>query len=234
MEAITAHALGIELLRNRVMIREGAMTAVEGCIEAGDLRQARKSIQNRPDRRQIVGLMQRRQGDVLLQIGEHAVIDQDRSIVLGTAVDDPMSDRNRIDVMFLAEPGSGGVQGRGHVGDLVAFEVLVHDVRAVGAARAQSWLRSDAVDLPFDLTGQISGACNGENLKLYTGGTGINDQDRIHGSSRRRQRRAGAARMCVERRDRARGHAGAHRISARCEDDRYACAQHDPRRIRLG
>jgi hypothetical protein len=49
------------------------------------------------------------------------------------------------------------VQGRGHVGDLVAFEVLVHDLRAVGAARAQSWLRSDAVDLPFDLTGQISG-----------------------------------------------------------------------------
>jgi hypothetical protein len=67
-------------------------------------------------------------------------------------VDDPVADRNRINVMRLAEPASSGVQGRGHVGDLVAFETLVHDLCAIGAARPQSWLGSDAIDLPFDLT----------------------------------------------------------------------------------
>ena len=109
METVAPHPLLVERLGDRIMIREGAMTAVEGCIETGDLGQLRKTFQNRPNRRQIIGLMQRCQGDVLLQLGKHIRIDQDRSVVFGASVDDPVPDRNRIDIMFLAEPGSRGM-----------------------------------------------------------------------------------------------------------------------------
>ena len=51
MEAVAAHALGVEPLRDRIMIGDGAVPAMERRIEAGDLRQRGKAFGNRADRR---------------------------------------------------------------------------------------------------------------------------------------------------------------------------------------
>ncbi len=53
------------------MIRERAVAAVEGGVEAGDLRQFGEARADRADRRQIVGLMQRRERNVALEMREH-------------------------------------------------------------------------------------------------------------------------------------------------------------------
>ena len=42
VKAVTPHALGIEAVRDRVMIRQRVMVAMEGCIETCDLRQCGK------------------------------------------------------------------------------------------------------------------------------------------------------------------------------------------------
>ena len=55
------------------MVRERAVAAMERGVEAGDLRQSRPIAQQRPDRRQIVRLMQRRQRHVALEPRQHLV-----------------------------------------------------------------------------------------------------------------------------------------------------------------
>ena len=42
MKAVTPDALGMKLVRDRIVVRERVMIAMEGGIEAGDLRQCRR------------------------------------------------------------------------------------------------------------------------------------------------------------------------------------------------
>ena len=60
MKAIASNTFRIEIQRNRIMVGERIVTAMERGIETSDLREVRVSHQQRPDRRQIIGLMQRR------------------------------------------------------------------------------------------------------------------------------------------------------------------------------
>ncbi len=59
MEAIAAHALAMQRIRNGEAVGHFGMAAVEGGIEAGDLRQIGARGGDGRDGRQIVRLMQR-------------------------------------------------------------------------------------------------------------------------------------------------------------------------------
>ena len=98
MKAVAAHALRIEALRDGVVIRDRAVAAMERGVEAGNLRQMRKTRENGADRREIVRLVQRRERDIALKIGEHLVVDQNRTVVIGAAMHDAVTDRDRIDL----------------------------------------------------------------------------------------------------------------------------------------
>ena len=201
MKPIAAHALGIGVLRDRVVISNGAAPVMKGRIETRNLRQLRKALRDRTDRRQVVGLMQRRQADILLQVREYAGIDQHGTRVFRSAVHDPVTDSHRLHLELLAQPGAGRLQSRRHIWNVVRLEAPVDELRPIGTTPAQAWLRADPVDLASDLKLQISRALDGENLKLHAGRAGVDDEDRVHGASRRRRRRAGPARMRIECRD---------------------------------
>ena len=79
----------------RVVVGERAVAAMEGGIEAGDLRQVGRAREQRADRREIVRLVQRRQRDVAFEMREHLVVDQHRPVVVGAAVHDAMADGDR-------------------------------------------------------------------------------------------------------------------------------------------
>ena len=83
VEAVAAHALGVELLRQRVMIGNRRVTAVKGGVETRNLRQVGRAREQRPDRRQIVGLMQRSERNIFLEVLEHSGVDEDRPVVGG-------------------------------------------------------------------------------------------------------------------------------------------------------
>ena len=61
VEAVAAHALVVERARQRVAVGVRRMAAVEGGVEAGDLRHVRVDLLREPDRREVVRLVQRRQ-----------------------------------------------------------------------------------------------------------------------------------------------------------------------------
>jgi hypothetical protein len=59
MKAVAPDAFGMKLVRDRVVIRECIVIAMESSVEAGDLWQCGEIIQERPDWRQVVRLVQR-------------------------------------------------------------------------------------------------------------------------------------------------------------------------------
>ena len=106
VKAVAPDALGVEAMRDGVMVRERVMVAMKRGVEAGDLRQRRKILQQRADRRQIVGLMQRRQRGEALEARHDGGVDQDRTGVVRPAMDDPMPDGQRVDTKLVSQPGA--------------------------------------------------------------------------------------------------------------------------------
>ena len=110
MKAIAADALGIEMLGDGVMIGDGAVLAMERRVEARDLRQPRPVDHDRPDGRQIVRLMQRRERDVALEAVQHVFRHKNGLIEFRAAMHDAMADRDRMDVKLVAQPRARRVQ----------------------------------------------------------------------------------------------------------------------------
>ena len=181
VEAVAPDAFGMELVRDRVMVGERIVVAMEGGIEAGDLRQCREIAQQRPDRRQVVRLMQRRQRDVALQPRHDRMIDQHRASMIRPAMDDAMADGDGVDVEFVAQPGAGDRHRGRHIRHRLDRIGPVGQRIAGRAAGAQSRTAADPVHLALDLPLQPALAFHREDLKLDAGGAGIDDEDRVHG-----------------------------------------------------
>ena len=183
VEAVAAHAFGVEALRDRVVVGKRAVAAMKGGVEAGDLRQIRKARADRADRRQVVGLMQRRERNVALESRKHVVVDQDRPIVVRAAMDDAMADRDR-DRGFCVSRSQAPTFciAAGRSGTSSAPIGLVDQRRAVGPARRAG---AGASPMPsiWPLIRRLSslGARGPEHLELDARRAGIDDEDRVHG-----------------------------------------------------
>ena|ERR1700686_3166771 len=92
MKSVTPDPLIVKLARNGVVVSDLVVVAMKGGVEAGDLRQSREIGEQRTNRRQVVGLMQRRERGKPLQTCDHTMVDHHGTIVIGTTMDDPMAD----------------------------------------------------------------------------------------------------------------------------------------------
>ena len=110
--------------------------------------------------------MQWRERNVLLQVRQHLGIDQHRPVIFRAAVHDAMTDRDRIDLVLLAQPGAGRLQSRRYVGNLLALKAPVDKLDLTRPACAQSRLRADAVHLSLDLQRQVVRPLDRKYLKL--------------------------------------------------------------------
>src|SRR6266480_5632113 len=90
VEAVAPDALSMELVRDRIMVRKRIVIAMKGSIETGHLRQSREVVQERPDRREVMWLVQWRQRDVSLQPPHHPMINQHWACMVRPAMDDAM------------------------------------------------------------------------------------------------------------------------------------------------
>ena len=82
MKTIAPDPLLVKVTGDGVVVRDLVVVAMKGGIEAGDLRKRGKIGEQRADRRQIVGLMQRCKSREPLQVRNRAMVDQHRTIVI--------------------------------------------------------------------------------------------------------------------------------------------------------
>jgi hypothetical protein len=153
------------------------MTAMKGGIEASHLRQFPTARPDRPDRRQIVRLMERGQRYQAREPIENGVIDQRRLGEIGAAMGHAVADsRGQRTAQLLLQPGDGLVQRGRYVCDRARGPSAVDQGLPVLALCQQMRVRADAIDLPLQAPHK-SVAANGEQLKLDARAAGVEDQD---------------------------------------------------------
>src|SRR5262249_58916400 len=81
MKPVASDALDVEMLGNGVVVGNRTVAMMKSGVEAGDLKQLGMPVQERADRRQVVGLMQRCKRSVLLEVHDYRFIDDDRPVI---------------------------------------------------------------------------------------------------------------------------------------------------------
>ena len=92
MKPVALHAGVVELRRQRESLGDVRIRAVEGRVEAGDLRELRRTLEQPGHGRQVVRLMQGRERDEALESLDRLGPDPHRRRELQTSVDDPVPD----------------------------------------------------------------------------------------------------------------------------------------------
>src|SRR6516225_2240890 len=179
MKAVTAYPFCIEATGERIMIRHGTMSAMKCGIEAGNLRQLRATRKQRADRREIVGLVQRRQRNVTFESCQHLLIDEHRPVIVGAAMNDAMADSDQVEILGLAQPSTRRAYSAWQIRNRLLRVCLVDQRYLVGALGAQARADADAVHLAFD---EARETADTEELEFEARGTGIDNKDRIHGT----------------------------------------------------
>ena len=95
MKTIAAHALCVQLRRQREHLGNLRIAAVERSVEAGHLRQLRQTFEQQADRREIVRLVQRRQRNEFLERLQHLRVDSYGPAELEPAMHDAVAYANQ-------------------------------------------------------------------------------------------------------------------------------------------
>ncbi|MBB5763377.1 hypothetical protein HNR01_003009 [Methylorubrum rhodesianum] len=149
MEAVAAHALPGHLPRDREELRDLRLRAVEGGVEAGDLRQVGELLPDDADRLQVVRLVQRRQRHQPFQGVEHRLVHPHGRRVGETPMHDAVAHGGEpVSAAMAPQPLGHGEKrllvpvaptrhGRAILGDDQAVAVTDHQVRASAQALEQ-------------------------------------------------------------------------------------------------
>lgn len=194
MESVAAYALRIELLGDCKAVGHLGVSPVKRGIEAGNLGQVRKPMQDRPDRRKIVGLMQWGQRYKAFKLIEHSIGHDCWRRVGWSTVHDAMPDGHRQSSTHLGAQEDHELVERGrHGGDLSRGPCLVRQALASDAPGPEARLHADAVDLPFQAPLKPVIPADLEHLKLDAGAARVEHQDGLaHGSGPNRLLRPAA------------------------------------------
>ena len=149
VEAVAADAVVVEPARQGEPVGELGMAAVEGGIEAGDLRQLGLDRGDRADAGEIVRLMQRRQRAERLEPGEHRRIDAHRRRVVDAAMHHPVADaeQRRSVAEVLAQPAADHAEELGVARAAIVGPAPVDEHLTVGVLGGEVRRRADALDL---------------------------------------------------------------------------------------
>ena len=181
MEAVATHAAFRNRLRQRKRLRDWGLATVKCSIEARDLRQVRRAGEQRPDRGEVVGLVQGREGNVLLERGEHRRVDADGLGELETPVHHAVADgyqsvqgellaQERHQVVECAVMAELRALAPGALGEHLAARVL----------RDKSGCRVETLGLPARDEVKIVSR-GGEQRELEARRAGVDNRDRLHG-----------------------------------------------------
>jgi len=158
--------------------------------------------------------VKRRQRDVAFEIGEDGCVHQHRPVVARAAMHDPMPHGDRLQLLRLAQPGSCERKRGRRIAHALRRVGRIDQPRPIGRRGAKPRPHADAIHLALDQPLEGALPVGLVHLELDARGAGVDDEDGVHRSLRRRQRRRAAARMRIEHCDRAGRQARAHGIGA--------------------
>ncbi len=176
MEAVAMHPVRRDLARQRECLRLPFLTAVERGVEAGDLRQLGSTRADGRDRREIVGLVQRRERHERLEFLEKPIRYPLRHRVMGPTMNDAVPDGEKIRAPQSVGRHPDEDMRRRVVIDRAGLLTCQHN--PVAAAYACARTRADAFENPFrQKRGLRFGGIDGQ---LDAGRAGVDHRDASH------------------------------------------------------
>ena len=183
MEAVAADPFLVKMFRYGVTVGDLGMSAVKGRVEARDLQDIGLGGTDRPDRQKVVRLVQRRQRDQDLQLGEHGVIDGHMRVVVGTAMNDTVSDGDRKSPTVASpQPASQMAECRLRIRQIGGGKGFVGDDFPPRIPGDQPGMAADPLDLSLQVPVEgiaFAFISDIEELKLDARRAGIDDEDGI-------------------------------------------------------
>src|SRR5580658_1721108 len=104
---------------------------MERGVEAGDLQQVRAALHQRANGREIVWLMQWREGGISLQTRQYVAIHHNRMIVFGSAVHHAVARGDKAESLAAAQPVASSRDRRGNARDRSGLIGLVDELLSV-------------------------------------------------------------------------------------------------------
>ena len=120
MKSVAPHATLGNRPGQRERLRERRLATVKSGVEACNLRHVRQAFEQRPDRREIVRLMQWRQRNEFFELGHHRRIDQHRRTVGDTSVHHAVADCREVMLRKIPAQEQDQVIERAFVAELRA------------------------------------------------------------------------------------------------------------------
>ena len=176
VEAVALHPGGTDLPGQGNELGDRGLASVEAGIEAGHLRHAGQAVDDGFDRRQVVRLVERSQGNQLPQPLQDPRRDHDGAIVLRPAVDDAVAHSE--DAGFAvagANPAGQGVESARAVAHRL-FQVLIHEDPAPSVLGGEPGRRPDPLDLAPSFEAPGLGLRPSVDAELQARGAGVEDE----------------------------------------------------------
>ena len=155
------------------------VAAVEGGVEAGDLRHVRVDPSDDADRRRGCAAGAAAPAARAREPGEDGGVDEDRPVEVGAAVDDAVADGAELDAAEGRKPAAESPRwrraGRGTRRRPTSRSTRVAPSASVARSRG---LDADAVDLAADLAVEAR-RDDVEELELEARGAGVDDEDQL-------------------------------------------------------
>jgi hypothetical protein len=134
------------------MVGEVTVSAMKGRVEAGHLNHFRSVAQERPDRGQVEGLVQRCKICVTFQARQNILIDPYRPFELRSAVDDAVADGKGLDPKLVSQPRAGDRECLGHIRNCVDIVFAIDKHVAFAVHSPHLGTAADPIYLPLDLS----------------------------------------------------------------------------------
>jgi hypothetical protein len=126
--------------------------------------------------------MQRRQRDVAFKLRRDLLGYAHWPIEVGTSVNNPMSDGEKIDLLRAAQPFPRDLDRGGQIRDFVGTVCLVDQGLFVRALGPQARTAADPIDLAFDQAVKLATrAADCKHLEFEARRSRIDDKNGIHG-----------------------------------------------------
>jgi hypothetical protein len=177
VEAVPAHTLLVERFRDGKAVGHLRVPAMEGRVEAGGLQDLGLHGTDRPDRQEVVRLVQRCERDQGFQIGDHVIVDGHVRIVGRTAVHDTMADRNRkCPALVSPQPAPQMAERRPSIRQIGRGKTLLGDHLLPRVPGDQAGVGADALDLSPQVQIETVGITGDlEELELEARRAGVGD-----------------------------------------------------------
>ena len=176
MKSVPPYALAIEMLGDGIAVGNCTVSAMERRIETSDLNQFRTTGNERLNRCEVIGLMQRRKDTVSFEARQHVLVDDNGAVVVRAAVNDAMADSNQFDRLGFPQPVARDRNSCRNIGDFVRCEGSIDERRSIARFGAQPRPCADPVDLPFNQPRRIFVFQKSKYLEFDARRSGIDDK----------------------------------------------------------